>query len=217
MPEPRLQQPILNARAFYCPHCDAYAHQNWKYAREEDGDGNNVLRLVGFRVSICQACTKKAFWYEQRMIQPELLDAAPKPSPDMPDDVRLDYEEARAVYSRSARAAGGLLRIGFEKLFPHLGVTNKSPNDAIAELVKKGLVLGPLQQAMDSLRVFANQTAHDGFVKLEDQPETVQALFMLMNYIVEQMITRPKEIAAIYAKLPSAKVQAIEQRDGKKV
>jgi hypothetical protein len=138
------------------------------------------------------------------------------PSPDMPEDVKADYIEAREVFGKSPRAAGGLLRIAFEKLFPHLGVSKGTPNEAIGELVKKGLVLGPLQQAMDSLRIFSNQAAHHGFVKLEDQADTVVLLFGLINFVVEQMITRPKDINALYATIPADKIVGIEKRDSKK-
>jgi hypothetical protein len=40
------------------------------------------------------------------------------------------------------------------------------------------------------------------------------ALFGLLDFIVEQMITRPKELQAIYAKLPGSAVAAIQKRDG---
>jgi hypothetical protein len=35
-----------------------------------------------------------------------------------------------------------------------------------------------------------------------------------MNYIVEQMVTRPKELDAIYSSLPESKREAIKHRDG---
>lgn len=137
------------------------------------------------------------------------------PSGDMPVDVKTDYMEARNIFAQSPRAAGGLLRIAFEKLLPYLGVTKNNPHDAIGELVKKGLALGTHQQALDVLRVFSNQTVHNGFVKLEDQPETVAFLFRLMNYIIEQMITRPKEIQALYTSMPADKLAGIDKRDNK--
>ncbi|WP_162668598.1 DUF4145 domain-containing protein [Gemmata massiliana] len=129
----------------------------------------------------------------------------------MPEDVRVDYLEAREVFDKSARAAGGLLRLAYEKLFPHLGITNKSPNDAIAELVRdRKLTLGTQQQAADALRVFSNQTVHIGFVKLEDQPATVMFLFRLLNFIVEQLITHPKQVAALYNSMPQDKRDGID-------
>jgi len=141
---------------------------------------------------------------------------APMPATDMPGDVKADYMEARSVFDKSARAAGGLLRIAFEKLFPHLGVHGKNPNDAIAELVKSGLALEGDQRALDVMRIFLNQSAHDGFVKLEDQRDTVAFLFELLNHIVQQRITVPKQVSALYAKIPAGKLVSIEKRDAKK-
>lgn len=140
---------------------------------------------------------------------------APMPAADMPEDVKADYMEARLVFDTSARAAGALLRLAFEKLLAHLGVTKTDPNGAIGELVKIGLAPEVQQQALDVIRVLSNQTVHNGFVKLEDQPNTVSALFWLVNYIVAQMISKPKQIKAFYAGLPQDKRDAITKRDQK--
>ncbi len=48
---------------------------------------------------------------------------------------------------------------------------------------------------------------------LRDDQETVQALFGLLNYIVEERITRPKKLGALYAGLSERARQAIEKRD----
>ena len=165
-------------------------------------------------LAFCQHCSKYSAWVDKKMIYPA-SSTAPMPSPDMPDEVKADYLEARDVFEKSPRSAGGLLRIAFEKLLPHVGATKSNPNDAIGELVKKGLSLTE-QQALDVMRVFANQSAHNGFVKLEDQPATVGFLFNLLNYIVGWMITRPKQIQSMFGSLPPDKVAGIEKRDGKK-
>jgi hypothetical protein len=39
---------------------------------------------------------------------------------------------------------------------------------------------------------------------------------VLLNFIVEQMITRPKEIDAMYNSLPQDKLDGIAKRDAKK-
>jgi hypothetical protein len=186
-----------------------FAQQYWAelYYRPERG-----APMAGFFTSVgqgfaawCQACNRPSIWLGDEMVYPRSA-TAPLPAADMPDDVKADYMEARAVFQQSARAAGGLLRIAFEKLFPHLGVNKGTPNEAIGELIKKGLVLGTQQQAMDAMRVLSNQSAHHGFVKLEDQPATVSFLFGLLNYIVEQMITKPKHIESLYSTLPPDKL-----------
>lgn len=43
--------------------------------------------------------------------------------------------------------------------------------------------------------------------------ETAQALFRLVNIIVEKMITEPKVIQAVYDSLPASKLKGIEDRD----
>jgi hypothetical protein len=197
---------------------DGHAHQRWTRAASiiPIDNGFEWGESVGEHYySHCQKCHRPSFWVDRRLIYPA-SSTAPMPVADMPDDVKADYMEARDVFEKSARSAGGLLRIGFEKLFKHLGVTKTKPNDAIGELVQKGLALGTQQRAMDVMRVFANQSSHDGFVKLEDQPETVTFLFTLLNYIVEQMITRPKQIDTMFTKIPPDKLVGIEKRDAKK-
>jgi threonine dehydratase len=44
---------------------------------------------------------------------------------------------------------------------------------------------------------------------------TVAVLFELMNYIVEQMITRPKQINTMFNSIPPDKLSGIEKRDKK--
>jgi len=52
-------------------------------------------------------------------------------------------------------------------------------------------------------------------VDLADDSETVNKLFKLVNLIVEEMITKPREINALYEELPETARQTIERRDKK--
>jgi hypothetical protein len=131
----------------------------------------------------------------------------------MPDDVRQDYLEARDVAGRSPRAACALLRLALQKLCIHLGVGGGNINADIAALVKQGLPV-QVQQALDTLRVVGNNAVHPGEIALGDDVETATALFDVMNFIVEQQISQPRQLQTLYDNLPDSARDAIEQRDG---
>jgi len=106
-----------------------------------------------------------------------------------------------------------LLRLALQKLCAELGKPGKRIDDDIAALVQDGLSPG-VQKALDAVRVIGNNAVHPGAMDLRDDRETATALFGLLNFIVEQMITRPKELDAIYGALPESVRDRIAQRDG---
>jgi hypothetical protein len=131
---------------------------------------------------------------------------------DLPPDVRRDYEEASQILDASPRGAAALLRSAIEKLCKELGESGKNLNDDIASLVRKGLDMR-VRQALDVVRVIGNNAVHPGQIDLRDDRATAETLFGLVNLICEKMITEPKHVEAVYAKLPEAARKAIEQRD----
>ena len=150
-------------------------------------------------------------WKHNRMIYPD-ASPAPSPNPDLPEDVKADYEEARTIISRSPRGACALLRLCVQKLCGFLGESGKDVNADIAALVEKGL--NPkIQKSLDIVRVIGNEAVHPGQIDLRDQPATAAQLCSLLNIIADAMITQPKTIESLYAGLPETKVQQIEHRD----
>lgn len=131
----------------------------------------------------------------------------------MPADCAVDFEEARAIYGRSPRGAAALLRLVTQKLMPHLQERGENLNDDIAALVAKGLPVD-IQRALDACRVIGNNAVHPGEMALTDTPDIALELFSLVNFIVDDRIRRPKEIASIYRKLPVGAIEKIEKRDG---
>src|SRR5262249_11163434 len=134
------------------------------------------------------------------MIHP-VATTAPLPNADMPDEVKADYAEASEIVGRSPRGAAALLRLAIQKLLRHLGEKGKNIDDDIAALVTKGLP-ATIQKALDTVRVIGNESVHPGTIDLRDEPETAAALFGLVNLIVQDRITQPKEIDTLYGKLP---------------
>lgn len=132
---------------------------------------------------------------------------------DMPQQCRPEYDEARTIVAASPRAAAALLRLAVQKLLPVLGEKGKNINDDIGALVAKGLPV-QVQQALDFCRVIGNNAVHPGEIDVNDTPEVAHNLFGMLNFIVEDRISRPKHIQSLYEKLPEAARQAISKRDG---
>src|SRR5690606_6790030 len=137
---------------------------------------------------------------------------APMAHPDMPNSVSLDYTEARGIVNSSPRGASALLRLCLQKLMVELGQSGKDINKDIGSLVKKGLP-EEVQQALDIVRVIGNESVHPGELDLRDDQETALQLFELINFIIEEQISRKKRISSLFSQLPEGKRKGIEERD----
>jgi hypothetical protein len=85
----------------------------------------------------------------------------------MPDDLKRDYEEARAILNRSPRGAAALLRRAIQKLCMHLpGDESKDICVDIGAVVRKGLA-ERVQEALDAVRVIRNDAVHPGMIDLQ--------------------------------------------------
>ena len=208
--------PHWEGSAFNCPFCKAYANQIWfdLYIENRQGyTGFQKLEEYGSKVCFCLHCKKYSIWHQHKMIYPEFSGIEP-PNPDLDPDIQRDYIEAASIVQKSPRGAAALLRLAIQKLMIQLGEEGKNLNTDIANLVKKGLPV-KIQQALDALRVIGNEAVHPGELDLRDDQETAEQLFKLINFIAEKMITEPKEIEAIYSKIPESKKQQINERDKK--
>ena len=164
-------------------------------------------------LSICFNCEEISVWLYDRLVYPQFGEAPPA-NPDLPDDVRRDYDEAGAILSLSPRGAAALIRLGLQKLCKHLGQPGENINADIKALVSKGL--DPLvQKALDAVRIVGNNAVHPGEIDIADDRATAESLFRLTNLIAEKMISEPKHVDEFYQSLPEGARKAVEKRDAK--
>lgn len=212
--------PKLELDAFNCPYCGAYSNMTWfdlHFVKQQNGYDYGALGFA-LQGSRCSRCNQLSVWNNEEMIIPA-NSTAPMSNEDMPESVKELYEEARGIVNKSPRGAVALLRLALDKLCDEIDVEcrqtkyNGKISDKIGILVKNGLS-EQLQQAFDFVRVTGNDAVHElGIIDVQDNPEIATALFGLLNFIVEKMITEKKQIAGLYSLIPESRRNKIKERN----
>lgn len=205
--------PLVDASAFHCPHCGVYSHQIWFSARAHNRH-YTPIELDTLQVSQCEHCSELAYWLFERLVSPASL-SAPPANKDLRQDIHQLYAEAAHIAQQSPRGAAALLRLSVQLLCNQLGEDGKNINADIKSLAAKGLPV-EIIQALDVVRVIGNNAVHPGEIVVDDELDTVTALFWLINAIAEKMLTEPRRIAELHDKLPQSVRAAIAARDGRK-
>lgn len=165
-------------------------------------------------LSQCYSCNKFSIWLNGKIIYPFSRDGE-EPNEDLDEEVRLDYEEARAVLDFSPRSSAALLRLCIQKICQKFGGEGTNLNQDIATLVSNGLDIR-IQQALDIVRVIGNNSVHPGQIDLRDDRKTATQLFRLVNLIAEKLISEPKHIQAMFDALPeNARAQIAKRNNGR--
>lgn len=206
------KSPEFKINTFHCPNCAAYSKQRWA-CPTMIFEGSLVKECdENLALARCDNCNQYTIWINKKLIYPIALPGI-KPNPDLAEDIKEDFKEARKILNDSPRGAAALLRLSVQKICIELGEGGKNINADIAALVKKGLPV-KIQQALDVVRVVGNNAVHPGSLNLKDDIETANKLFSLVNLIAEVMISQPKHVDAIFESfVPEGAKVAIAKRD----
>lgn len=182
----------------------------------EEANNRHMPEFVpgGFSIATCATCKNISIWINMDIVYPKQTPVAP-PNSDMDQEIQELYVEASAIVVDSPKGATALLRLALQLLLKQLGKSGKKINDDIKELVAEGLS-PKIQQALDLLRVAGNNAVHPGQIDLADGRDIALKLFHILNFIADEMITKPKELALLYAEVvPDETQKHINDRDGK--
>src|SRR5882757_3042812 len=93
--------PQFNVEAFHCPHCNAFAKQEWfkssLYEMIPSHGHQNPHQhafkgiVKGFHIATCSHCHKPSYWLNDKMIYPNQV-VAPMPNQDLSEEIKKDFE-----------------------------------------------------------------------------------------------------------------------------
>ncbi|MCU5682778.1 DUF4145 domain-containing protein [Bacillus wiedmannii] len=148
-------------------------------------------------ISVCTICSSDLIWKNNKVIYPN-CHTIEDPCADMPEGVKNLYNEARAVVNLSPKSACALLRLAVEKLLVEgLNCPPKnSVNNNIKLLQEEGKLSKPIEHALNAVRLVGNAAVHAGKIDLDDKSDYAYTLFKLLNYIVDELISRPARAEA---------------------
>jgi hypothetical protein len=205
------QSPKMDLKTFHCPTCSAYSKQRWDFPNMNyEGVWVNPSRELA--LTRCDNCENISVWINEKLVFPITIPVV-LPNPDLSDDIKRDFEEARNILNQSPRGAAALLRLAVQKICTELGEKGKNINNDIAALVQKGLPV-KIQQALDVVRVVGNNAVHPGSLDMKDDIDSANQLFTLVNLIAEVMISQPKHVESLFESMvPKGAKVAIQKRD----
>ena len=209
----RYEAPNHLSGSFTCPHCGTLAgfSQSGRFISTSPTGTRDLDAKLG-RSLQCRACQEHVIFFKGEMIYPR-VGLAPPAADDMPDEVKKIYDEAAAISSASPRAASALLRLAVEVLVADLVEGAGTLNDNIGTLVGEKRIHEKQQMALDTVRVTGNNAIH-GREIADDGAEMCQALFQMVNWLVQTAITEDAQVKGFFAALPESKRDQIRQRDG---
>ncbi|QQO08895.1 DUF4145 domain-containing protein [Breznakiella homolactica] len=190
--------PKKSLDAFSCPHCGAYAQQMWNPWTDSARLGPLSGDAAEISVSQCMYCSNIGIWINDRMCYPD-TGCGLVPAAGMPGEVLSLYHEAAAVAGKSPRSAAALLRLAVQHLCRDLGAVGYTMDEDIQHLVIRGLP-EKIERLFSKVKVTGNGAVFPGQIA-DDDRETVEILFSLVNLMVEYMIHGPGEVDRIYRQL----------------
>ncbi|HIY43588.1 MAG TPA: DUF4145 domain-containing protein [Candidatus Helicobacter avistercoris] len=234
-------KPEFDKIKFTCPYCGVFSQIKWHKDKALEIDNHYTEELdIGYCFAQCECCQGvMCFSYKllsedidpydgliqkfnSTILYPKQIGISP--AKDMPEHIKKTYKEASLVFGDSPRASCALLRLALQELMIYLrdnhgdygDLKGKKIDEDIGILVKNHTLPAKIQKALDSVRIIGNNAVHPKELDINDNPNIAETLFKMINFIIEEMITKPKEIEDIYGKMPEKERGWVVDRDKNK-
>jgi hypothetical protein len=203
--------------------------------RISDGDPM-VIASIDFadreiwQASQCASCWNHSLWIGTKMVFPAqwVIGGIAAPHVDMPEDIADLYREAAAVLPHSRRAAAALSRAALEKLAKVLTpeLSEKVQLNGRLEVLSD-VVPGATAKGLHMIRYIGNKALHGADERedseaitlyLDDREGTglAELLFLAINDLVEQLISKPKKYEDAFEIFPDAFKEGIDRSAAKR-
>ena len=216
MSKPPYKPPKFDKDAFNCPLCHAYAKQYWSKEYTSWNTKWNTSIISGshfmIHVSACCHCNEPCLWINKKLAIPNVA-GVQQANDDLDGDIKELYNEAGSILHNSPRAAAALLRLALQKLCMQLGANGKNVHNDIIFLRDKKNLSPEIVAAMDAVRITGNEAVHPGTIGFDDNKGIANRLFGLINFIADDLITKPIEQKAFYKTLPDNKKIKDDKKD----
>ena len=150
--------PELLKPNFQCFHCKITTQHQWRALESTDTLGfTNYTDLEGlgnFKISICYNCGGISMWHNDKTISPNVSHQPPAHT-EMPEQIKLIYEEASTISRLSPRASCALMRHALEELVKNIGYKDRL-FDSIGQMYEEGLIDDAIKDALDIVRLTGN-------------------------------------------------------------
>ena len=209
--------PKFKADVFTCLYCRKPATQTWHKLsdfsfgrRTVSSPSQHKDKFNNIRVSKCGECEKPTIWDNEDPVYP-FTGHQPPPHPDMPENIRMIYEEAASISQLSPRASCALMRYAIEELIKSMGYKGRLVN-IIDKMNEEKVISKQIHECLHIVRLTGNNASHGNAIDMNDTTR-VRQICMLLNQIVEELITQPKMRKSLLSEFSDSERERIEKRD----
>jgi len=207
--------PEFQKSSFNCPICGVFSVQYWRQLTEylEFQSGEKSVTQMPIWSSHCSHCNQRSFWEEEGKIIIFPFVKKQQINPDLNEKIKDTLKQAILILEDSPPAAAAMLRLSLEMICDELNAEGGNLFEKICSIYEKEHIKVSTR-AMHLVRIIVGNSIHfPPKIDLGDSEEIAKTLLGLIDIIAERVLTEPKKINDLWAKIPESKRLEIEKNE----